>query len=570
MIESDTRVIQTLASDANRGRFTIYLGAGASIEAGVPTGQQICDRIRISRLGEKPTPKQIRTVDRELNWATPSLRYMTAIQKAYPNRAQRVQFFRDSLLQIQPSFAHHATAALMRDQVLSRVAITTNFDKLLESAFVQQGGPECRPLRTDDELQYYDDRAGHFLLKLHGDCDTENILNTEEETRLVTDSKRLFLEKLLRGAGLVVMGAAAYESSVSTLFKFLMRDVDQKLLEFGLFWGVYVGASRPETIADPEIRALVESKLRDQVNPEIVSLMKQRNKDNPSFAFFPVWGAGNYFFDLATAIKSKKLWGGIERYLDHEMRLRSVFRRAGLSPDGVERHLTKLRQQRNRTNKSFPNFDERRHVICNATRGPLRVRAIYADITERSMMSAPQFETARRATVSPEDTCITAGGGVAYGLLRKAGPELLLPELGKLARSPVAQGDVVVTSGGNLPLHYVFHAAAAKINVDGTSTVTAADVTRTVTNVLRLAQALDVTVVWLPLLGSGTAGFHRPDSLRSTLQAIAAWPGDLNVLINVTILEEAELYRDEVTRAFTEVLGAPFTITSPPRVSDED
>lgn len=562
MIESDARVVEILKD--NRGRFAIYLGAGASIEAGVPGAQQICDGIRLARLGDKPTPEKIARVERELRWSNPAQRYMAAIQAVRPSPAQRVDFFRSSLRGIPPSFVHHATAALMQQGYFKATAITTNFDKLLESAFVQQGDAECRPLRTDDELRYHDPSSGYFVLKLHGDCDTDNILNTEQETLLVTDKKREAVEGLLRRGGLLVLGSAAHESSVSTLFKQLLsKAASDDLLTFGLFWGVYVGASKPDGLDQQGIEKLVRERLETQVNPEIASLIEAHHKKtNPSFAFFPVWGGGNHLFDVVTEIRSRRLWGGLERYLDHEMRLRSVFRKAGLSQEGVEAHLNKLREQRGKMDRTFPDFEEARHVICEARRGGIVVRAIYADITERSMMSAPKYEKERCAVVSPEDTCISAGGGVAYSLLKKAGPGLVLPELGKLSRTPIPQGEVAITSGGNLPIHYVFHAAAVKINNDGTSQVTSKDVTRTMTNVLRLAQALDVTVVWAPLLGSGTAGFGRLKSLHSTLEAVAAWKRDDQLLVNVTILEESELHRHEVEQAFRKILLPSFTLTS--------
>jgi len=48
------------------------------------------------------------------------------------------------------------------------------------------------------------------------------------------------------------------------------------------------------------------------------------------------------------------------------------------------------------------------------------------------MMSDPAFSGMRRAVVSPEDTTVSAGGGVALRLLTLAGPRYLLNELTKL------------------------------------------------------------------------------------------------------------------------------------------
>lgn len=76
----------------------------------------------------------------------------------------------------------------------------------------------------------------------------------------------------------------------------------------------------------------------------------------------------------------------------------------------------------------------------------------YGDVTKRLWMSHEEFERVTRAVVSPEDTCISAGGGVAYLLLEKAGKYAILNELSKFSslsedgQSPVERGKVAVTS----------------------------------------------------------------------------------------------------------------------------
>ena len=60
------------------------------------------------------------------------------------------------------------------------------------------------------------------------------------------------------------------------------------------------------------------------------------------------------------------------------------------------------------------------------------------------------------------------------GILSKAGTHGLLNELGKLA--PIPQREVAVTSGGNLPVQYIIHAAAISIGPDANYAVTADDV----------------------------------------------------------------------------------------------
>jgi NAD-dependent SIR2 family protein deacetylase len=136
------------------GDHVAFLGAGVSKEAGVPLAGEIAEEIRrklVNRLGVHD-PDQ--WANRYLSWADPSARYAAAVQR-YGSAADRVAFFRQMLQEIQPSFAHHAVALLMAHRRLFATALTTNFDKLLERAFTEQGFVECQAIRTASEAEFW-------------------------------------------------------------------------------------------------------------------------------------------------------------------------------------------------------------------------------------------------------------------------------------------------------------------------------------------------------------------------------------------------------------------------------
>jgi O-acetyl-ADP-ribose deacetylase (regulator of RNase III) len=88
--------------------------------------------------------------------------------------------------------------------------------------------------------------------------------------------------------------------------------------------------------------------------------------------------------------------------------------------------------------------------------------------------------------------------------------------------SPIRQGEVAVTSAGNLPVHYVFHAAA--IEVQETSyAVSKQSVSASVSAALAKAEALHVGALWIPLMGTGSAGLQASDSMDGILEAIREW-----------------------------------------------
>ena len=192
---------------------------------------------------------------------------------------------------------------------------------------------------------------------------------------------------------------------------------------------------------------------------------------------------------------------------------------------------------------------------------------MYGDITSRSLMGATEFSDVRRAVVSPEDTFVSAGGGVAYQLLEKAGSRIALNELAKFA--PIRQRTIAVTSGGGLPVHHIFHAATIKLDETGAYSVSKADVVETVGAILDTALVLTVGIVWVPLLrcwcGISPAQrfFGRRAGRGSHLGSVGNTdqrsPGPLRIAI--VIYQERQLARARAADAVGKTLGGAYTVT---------
>lgn len=433
VVISDTEAIRLIlmglvrTSAERHPRFAFYLGAGASAEAGVKSAREICQEIYDQLVagidaGDPERATRIKEIEKKLDWDDASMQYVSSIAAGYPLPAMRVEYFRRMLRGVTPSFAHHAVALLMSRGYLKSTCLTTNFDKLLESAFVQQGESECQPLRTDQELGFWMKEEGrHYLLKLHGDYDTHNISNTTDETVMISDAFRNAVATSLESSGLVVLGTAGHEKSIHTLFDFLSKRAvtNTHVLHFGLLWGVYMGASRPIGKSPAELEAEVDKQVKRTVGRDIIRMMGR----TAGAAFFPIWGAGNFMHQLIQATEDRLLIGTATRFLDREMRLRQVFRKAGLSDDAITRHLRTLRGNLRNPAAKRPRPEPVSEV--RNKRGTIDVRIVYGDITSRTLMGSDTFEKMRRAVVSPDDTFITAGGGVAEDLLMKAGRQFI-------------------------------------------------------------------------------------------------------------------------------------------------
>jgi O-acetyl-ADP-ribose deacetylase (regulator of RNase III)/NAD-dependent SIR2 family protein deacetylase len=562
-----------------RDRYALYLGAGASVDAGVKSAQGICEDLRkemiaSANLGDEGDPGYAERAEEwaneYLNWNDPSRRYLSCMLRGRPNGAQRVEYFRAMLRGKQPSFCHHAAALLMSEGHFRNTCLTTNFDHLIESAFLYEGIVDCQPIRSDAECVYHQPADERFyVIKLHGDVDTLNILNTRQETIAISEPLAAVVGRVAQNAGFVVMGTAGNEKSVRGLVETLALNAKKDastVLSFGLLWGVYMGEPRPTQITDDEMAG----KVRDRIDATDIHTDIQEaigDSDNPLFCFFPVWSAGEFMLQVVTATRDKALISRATQRLDHEMRLQHVFAGAGLSRPAVAQHLDTLRRQRERLGGTTTQSREVDHVLtATDEKTGCELRVVYADITSRTVLSDPDFGDVRRAVVSPDDTFISAGGGVAYQLLRKAGPQTILNELSKFA--PIEHCAVAVTSGGALPVHYIFHAAALEIDENAHYSVSKPDVTATMQAILQKAHGLDIGAIWVPLLGAGTASLDPSKSFDGLLQGLARererWSknGDgAPLAVAIAIYQERELPRGKLAPIVKRVLGPDFAIS---------
>jgi len=548
------------------GRHVAFLGAGVSKEANVPLAGEICDEIRNKLLTGRNVENADAWAKEHLNWDDPRRRY-TACLDAYGSAEQRVAYFRRLLRDARPAFAHHGTALLMSRGILFETALTTNFDKLLERAFIEQGSMECQAIRTPEEGEFWgeeDDKC--YVFKLHGDYDTLNILNTRPETRSIPDFFLPHALSFLRARGLLVLGSAANEESIVDFLKIILADKNKRVLSAGVRWGVFVGPRRPvDMTTDQEIDHLQAKIEGGAVSLQVVELLADMNSeygDRRPCSFFPVWGSGNLLLELIQVSDDMQLHQEAQLLLDHPMRLHATFREQKLDPKIIDEHIDKLLEAQKKLGAPAAGPDQPVQSAFRAVSddGKREIRIAYGDVTSESMMGDPEFAGMRRAVVSPEDTTISAGGGVALRLLSKAGPRNLLNELSKL--SPIDHGTCAVTSAGKLPLPYIFHAAALRICPDGSYDISSGRVEEVTSDILHCAEALKVGALFVPLLGAGVANRPASESLKAILSAIATSTTALErQCITIVIFMESIVSRDDALGAVEEKLTPGFVVS---------
>jgi hypothetical protein len=202
----------------NKGVYTLLLGSGISRSAMIPTGWDIirdltrklaqvtgenCDTDPEAwyraKFGEEPNySKLIQGLARSQSERSQLLRPYFE-----PNEQEREQGLK------MPTPAHHSIARLSASGHI-RIIVTTNFDRLLESA-LQEVGVVPTVISTPDAL------AGArplqhtecTILKLHGDYMDTRIKNTPQELERYTHKMNQLLDRILDEYGLIVCGWSA-------------------------------------------------------------------------------------------------------------------------------------------------------------------------------------------------------------------------------------------------------------------------------------------------------------------------------------------------------------------------
>lgn len=532
-----------------------FVGAGVSKEANVPLANEICADIRQRLAHLRPGVADDGWAREYLNWDDDSRRYGTCLER-YGAAEDRVSYFRSVLKNRRPSFAHHALTLLMAHDRLHGTALTTNFDKLLEASFMEQNLRECQAIRMEEEAEFWgEERDKCYLFKLHGDYDTHNILNTRSETRSIPSFFVDLTRTILRGRGLLVLGSAGNEQSIVDFMQDVLRSSEMRVLSRGIRWGVFVGPRKPIGISDKDsIQAVVDALEGGALNRKLVELLGDMNDeygDRRPCSVFPLWGSSQFLFRLIESAGESNLTDRARLLLDHDQRLMALFRAQGVSSNSVEDHLRRLRLAQERLEERAGSAPAEPREALRMELSPAgSLRVVYADITSRGTMTQVGGGASRAGVVSPEDTMLSAGGGVALALAEKAGRRMILNELGKHA--PIPHGTAIVTSAGDLPLRYIFHAAALKIDADGQYHVAPDDVRGAVEDAVAKAAALDVDLLLVPLLGAGVAGLSPAESLAAIVgvafeNSLANAPSITIVILDERTLSEADV-RDTVGR----------------------
>lgn len=205
----------SISLHSNPGAYALLIGSGVSRAAGIPTGQEIVQNLILKLAAmqrEEPQPDLEKWYNEKYDCyprydelldklATTQTERMVLLRSYFePNPEEKEQGLKE------PTDAHRAIAKLATFGNI-RMILTTNFDRLIETALVDEG-IEPDVIGSDDYLKgalpYVHSKC--YVVKLHGDYADPRIKNTPEELGSYSIEMNSFLERVFDEFGLIVCG----------------------------------------------------------------------------------------------------------------------------------------------------------------------------------------------------------------------------------------------------------------------------------------------------------------------------------------------------------------------------
>jgi tetratricopeptide (TPR) repeat protein len=261
------------------GGFFVFLGAGASVAAGIPTAGGIIRELARASLGA-PAECNPESWVRSQPYFDANEPYASVLDAALPSQRERVAYFERLIAGRVPTRGHRAIASLVNAGVC-RGIVTTNFDRLAEYAVLSECHHAPRVVATDSRTEPRSTRRAQ-IFKLHGDYLYQNIRNLGHELWMMRQSTRRKLAYVAGSGPLVVAGYSGSDDSVMDAMEAAVDGNDAFV--GGIFWLMLHGVplnSRAEAVVAASGGAIIEIESTDAFFVDLQSRVSGR--DSPSF-----------------------------------------------------------------------------------------------------------------------------------------------------------------------------------------------------------------------------------------------------------------------------------------------
>jgi hypothetical protein len=207
-----------LSMHGNPGVYALLLGSGVSRSAGMPTGWEVVTDLILklaSVTNEDAGPDPEAWFSKKFGEAPTYSGLLEVVARSQAERSQLLRSYFEPSDEDRlegrklPTKAHRAIAALVKMGIV-RVVVTTNFDRLLESALEAEGINPTVIASSDDvdgALPITHSRC--TVIKVHGDYLDLRTRNTPVELQAYDDRLNELLDRVFDEFGLIVAGWSA-------------------------------------------------------------------------------------------------------------------------------------------------------------------------------------------------------------------------------------------------------------------------------------------------------------------------------------------------------------------------
>lgn len=284
------------------GEVDFFLGAGASIASGIPTGADLiwefkrtifCSENGVSTEKYKdlslPSTKKILQEYFDQKGNSPQQyapeEYSYYFEQCYCDPVARKRFIESIVSDREPSIGYYCLAeAINRGKVKN--VWTTNFDSLLENA-INHLYPSNNVLICSEANRNSIDVINPqypVIGKMHGDYRYDWLRNTENELQKLEVRLKEYAENQLVDKQLVVIGYSGNDESIMSFFENCIDNTS--VLSKGLLWAI-----RKNSFVNPRVIKLIESVRKKGKYADIIEI------DGFDQLMFSIYQTMNYYND---------------------------------------------------------------------------------------------------------------------------------------------------------------------------------------------------------------------------------------------------------------------------------
>ena len=228
-----TKKIEKIAFAISKcpGSYALLLGSGMSRSAGIMTGYELT----LDLIQKIPKEKEINKEELE-QWYLDTYEneepsYDNVLDRISSKPVERRNILNSYFEPLEedkndhiktPQPGHYAIADLVKTGHI-KVILTTNFDRLIESALIERG---IQPYVIHIEGSHFSYlppahiKNSCIVCKIHGDYRDSQILNTKSELANYETQKIQYLEKIIQDFGLVITGwSSKYDVALRNIIK---------------------------------------------------------------------------------------------------------------------------------------------------------------------------------------------------------------------------------------------------------------------------------------------------------------------------------------------------------------